>query len=376
MNLVKLITDQFSDETLGQLSGLLGTDSETASSAAAAAVPTLLAGLAGMASRGEGAKKITDVLSGIDAGSMGNLASLLGGDRDSLLQRGMGLMDALFGSNMISGAANAISRYSGLNVEAAKKLLAFIAPMVLGKVAAQWRSQGGTVSALTSLFADQKRNIADAVPAGFSLADIPGLPGAEAVRAAVDTTRRTAQKAGAATSSAASWVLPLAVLLVGGFLLWNFLKPREPIAQDSRDATKTTVMKPVVPETKLATPDLNAMPDLDGMTDNLKGYLTSFTDTLGTINDAASAEAAAPKLEALKAKLDSFRAAWAKLPEANQTALRQAISAQIAPVREKAEQTAALPGISDRIKALINDILQRLTQLAMQPSSSAPTHTR
>src|SRR5262245_38565194 len=109
MNLVKLITDQLSDETLGKLSAILGTDNETASSSAAAAVPTLLAGLAGMASRGEGAKKITDVLSGIDAGSLGNFASLLGGDTGSLLQRGNGLLGSLFGDSMISGAANAIS---------------------------------------------------------------------------------------------------------------------------------------------------------------------------------------------------------------------------------------------------------------------------
>ena len=120
------------------------------------------------------------------------------------MQRGFGLLNSLFGDGMISGIANAISRYSGINFDAAKKLLAFLMPMVLGKVAAQWRSQGGTVGALTSLFADQKRNIADAVPAGFSLADIPGLAGAgEAVRdTATHTTRRATETAEAATGSA------------------------------------------------------------------------------------------------------------------------------------------------------------------------------
>jgi hypothetical protein len=378
MNLVKLITDQFSDETLGKLSAVLGTDSETASAAATAAVPTLLSGLAGMASRGEGAKKLTDMLSGIDAGSMGNLASLLGGDTGSLLQRGTGLLSSLFNDNIISGASNAISRYAGINPGTAKTLLAALLPMVLGKVAAQWRSQGGTVSALTSLFADQKRNIADAVPAGFSLADIPGLPGAEAARAATDTTRRTAEKAEAATSSAASWILPLAVLLVGGFLLWKFLVPRPAgeIAADKTERTTTTAMKPVVPETRPATPDMAAMPDLAQMPENMKSFLTNFGDQLGTIKDAASAEAAAPKLEEMKAKLDGFRTAWARLPEASQPALRQMISAQMTPLREKSQQTLAVPGISDRIKALINDILQRLTELATQPSPAAPAQTR
>src|SRR5262245_25097774 len=88
MNLVKQITEQLNDETLGKLSSLLGTDQETAGAAATATVPTLLAGLAGMASRPEGAKKLTDTLSGIDTSSFGNLAQLLGGDTSSLLGRG------------------------------------------------------------------------------------------------------------------------------------------------------------------------------------------------------------------------------------------------------------------------------------------------
>ncbi len=378
MNLVKLISDQFSDETLGKLSAQLGTDGETASAAATAAVPTLLSGLGGMAARGEGAKKLADVLNGIDAGSMGNFAQLLGGDTGALTQRGTGLLNSLFGDGLISTAANAISRYSGINVETAKKLLAFLVPMILGKVAAQWRSQGGTVGALTSLFADQKRNIADAVPAGFSLAEIPGLAGAsEAARAATQSTRRAAETTATATGSAASWVLPLAVLIVGGLLLWNFLgrQAGEGTVAD-KDATTTTVMKPVVPNTEPATPEMTAMPDVARITDDVKGALTSFTDQLSAIKDAATAEAALPKLEELKTKLDGIRAAWARLPEAGQPAIRQLIGAQMGPLKQKAEETLALPGLSERVKALINDILQKLTELATQPMPTAPAATR
>jgi hypothetical protein len=342
-------------------------------------VPALLSGLAGMASRGEGARKLADVLSGIDAGSMGNFASLLGGDSGALMQRGTGLLNSLFGDGLISGIAGAVSRYSGMNIESAKRLLAFLMPLVLGKVAAQWRSQGGTVGALTGLFADERRNIADAVPAGFSLTDIPGLAGAgEAVRdAATTTTRRTAETAEAATGSLASWLLPLAVLIVGGLLLWNFLKPRpgdQPVAQDAnREAAPTTVMKPVVPDA--ANRDLPAMPTAAQMTESVRSVLTSFNEQLGAIRDAASAEAAAPRLEELKTKLDGIRAAWTRLPEADRPALRDLISAQIDPLKQKAQETLALPGLSDRIKALINDILQRLSELvspAAQPAATPP----
>ena len=55
MNLVKLITDQLSGEALNKLSSMLGADSDSTTMAARAAVPSLLAGLAGLASHGIGA---------------------------------------------------------------------------------------------------------------------------------------------------------------------------------------------------------------------------------------------------------------------------------------------------------------------------------
>ena len=384
MNLVKLITDQFTEETLGKLSGLLGTDSETTSAAATAAVPALLSGLAGMASRGEGAKKLADVLSGVDAGTMGNLAHALGGDTGGLMQRGTGLLGSVFGGSMIDNIASAISRYAGINPGICKSLLAYIAPLVLGKVAAQWRSQGGTTSALTSMFADQKRNIADAIPAGFSLADIPGWTGAsETVRAAAPThsnptTRRAAEPVETTSSSLASWLLPLAVLLVGGLLLWNFLGRRgedDRVATADKDAQTTTVMKPVVPNADQAARDTIAMPDMTRLTDDAKGVLTGFSDQLSAIRDAASAEAAAPKLEELNTKLDGLRAAWARLPEANRPAFRELFAAQMEPLQQKAQETLAIPSLSDRIKALINDILQKLTELATGRAPATPAAT-
>src|SRR6187431_3060561 len=128
MNLVKLITDQLSDQTLGQLSGLLGTDNTTADAATTAAVPALLSALAGMASNSDGARKATSVLNGLDVSSVGNFANMLGGNSGSLLQKGGGLLGSLFGDSIVSSAASAISRFSGLNVGAAKTLLSYLAP--------------------------------------------------------------------------------------------------------------------------------------------------------------------------------------------------------------------------------------------------------
>ena len=90
--------------------------------------------------------------------------------------------------------ANALSGFSGLSSATARSLLTYLIPVVLGKVAMQWKNQGSTASALASLFADQKQNIAAAVPAGFSLSDVPGLGRAtEAGRSAVPLPKKQAR---------------------------------------------------------------------------------------------------------------------------------------------------------------------------------------
>jgi hypothetical protein len=239
-------------------------------------------------------------------------------------------LGSLFGDGMITGLSNAISRFTGINPGTARSMLAYVLPMILGKVAGQWRSAGGTANALTSLFADQKRNIADAAPAGFSLADIPGWPDAGDVsRAAAHTQHRATERAEAGAGSVANWLLPLAVLLVGGFLLWNFLKPRpeNPVASKPAAQTEpqsTTVLKPV-------TPEIPALSDVARTTNELKSILTTASADLGTITDVATAEAAMPKLEALKTKLDGIQTSWAKLPESSQPALREVVNEQLQP---------------------------------------------
>jgi hypothetical protein len=294
----------------------------------------------------------------------------LGGDASGLLNRGSGLLNSLLGDGIISGIAGAISRFTGLNAGTCRSLLGYLMPLVLGKVAGQWKSQGGTVGALTNMFAEQKRNIADAVPAGFSLGDIPGLSGfGEAPRAVAGHTRRAAETAESTSGSLANWLLPLAILLVGGFLLWNFLKPQPaeaPVAADTQndEATNTTVMKPVVPETP-------GLPNATQVTDQLRGLLTSATTEFNTITDAASAEASMPKLEDLKTKLNGIYATWSKLPAASQPAIREAVGTQMETIKQKAEQAVGLPGISDRFKALVNEILQVIAKF-MSPAETAP----
>ena len=361
MNLVKLIEEQLSSNVLGKLSSALGTDPEATSQAVTAAVPTLLAGLAKLGSSDDGVKKLTGVLGGLDSSSVGGFAQMLGGDTSSLLNKGTGLLGSLFGDSMIGTAAAAISRFAGVDAGIVKKLIAFLAPMVLGKVATQWKSQGGTPSALTSLLAEQKRYIPDSLPAGFSLDSIPGMSDAkEYVRSATDSTRRAAETVQSAAPSAKSWLLPVAGVLVVGFLLWQFLKPRPEAGRETAQTTasqgeRVTAMKPPVP-------DMPNLPSMSQMTDELNSTFKMLGETFASIKDAASAEAAAPKLEELNAKIDTIKKTMAQLPETGRAALQKLVVDQLKPMKDQAQQAVSLPGLSERIKLLINQIITKLEE--------------
>lgn len=362
MNLVKMIEDQLSGDSLNKVSSLLGTDPEATSTAASAAVPTLLSGLANLASNANGAGQLSKVLSGFDTSGIGNFANLLGGDSSSLLNKGSGLLGSLFGDSITASAANAICRFTGLSASTVKSLLALLMPLVLGKVATQWKSQGGTPSALTSLFADQKKNIADAVPTGFSLGDIPGWSGAQDVaRAASKTTRRAVETTERAAPSMASWLIPLAVIAVGGLLLWKFLGSRPEagrMAIDERAATtaeKVTAMKPELP-------DATTIPSMPKLTDDVTSMFKSVGEVFGGIKDAASAEAAAPKLEELNAKIDAMKKMMGQIPAASRETLQKVVDEQLGPIKTQAEQTLSVPGLSERIKTLINQVLSKLEE--------------
>jgi hypothetical protein len=378
MNLVKSILDQLSGNALDSLSTIADSDAETTRTAATAAVPAILSALTGMAGSDTGARKLASALEGLDTGGLSNLAKMLGGDGGSLVQKGSQLLTSLIGESLVSNIASSIGKFAGLDPAATKKLIAAIAPTVIGLVGSQWKQQGGTVGGLSSLLADQKRNIVAAVPAGFSLTDIPGMSTADAaLRVAGQASRRTADAANDATKTALMWALPLACLLLVALAIWwafNRGRAAPNVAQnparqgivDHNAATAVTALKPTLP-------DLPAIPDVSVVTKDLTGIFTSATQTLGSIRDAASAQAALPKLTELNLKLDGIRDLFDKLPAAGQAALGQLVSKQFAPLQEQAAKILATPGIDDQTTSMLEGITSKLAGLNLAQVSKDAT---
>lgn len=356
MNLVKEIMNQLSGSAVGQLGSLLGTDAETTERAATAAVPSLLSVLAKMSSNDDGARKLTNVLGGLDTTALGNITQMLSGSAGSMLNKGTSLLGSLFGDSMTSGLATTLSRITGINSNIIKSLLAYLTPLVLGKVAAHWKQQGGNAHALKDLFAGQRDNIASAVPAGFSLADIPDT--IEIPRPA-HAAARTTRSEPVAASSAAQWLLPLALALVGGFILWQFMsRPRAQQAAAEKGATtvdEVTAMKPVLPEGV-------DVPSLASVRDDVTGLFKSLDTTFSDIRDAASAERAMPALREIDTKIDAMSQLLSRLPTASVTAVRPMIEDQVKTATEKANAVTSIEGIGADFKSLIQQIVAKITK--------------
>jgi hypothetical protein len=290
---------------------------------------------------------------------MEDVVGMLRGDADPVIRRGDNLLGSLFGDNIIGNLAGMLGRYSGLAGDAVKKLLALLAPLVLGKIATVWKAKGGTQLALTELFDDQRRHIADAMPAGFSLADIPGW---STVTSAASTasagSRRVVGAADAATRSAAGWAVPLALGVLALFLIWMFMRPQpEETAQSdvtAQSSQEVVAQKPVVPDDA---------PNVTEVSDDLSSIFTTAGDVMGQIKDAASATAARPKLEELSRQLDDAKSRLASLPETGLASVRTMANKAIATIKDQAERTLETPGLPAEITALINQILQKLTTL-------------
>src|SRR5262249_17031757 len=146
----------------------------------------------------------------LEGGSLANMANMLTGNPSAVLDQGGSLLNSLLGGNVLSGIINTLARFAGLGSGSVQKLLGYLTPLALASIAGRFTGKPMTPQGLTSMLAEQKDNIADAFPSGFSLDSVPGVAAAgAAARQAVGS----AQDAGA---SAVRWLLPVAgVVLLG-----------------------------------------------------------------------------------------------------------------------------------------------------------------
>jgi len=357
MNLVDLIKSQITPDMLGKLAGQIGASESQAKSVVGAAVPTLLSALAGTASQAGGAQKLLSALSGL-----GSMTDMLSG---ASLEKGTGLLGSLLGGSTLSGIVSLISKFSGLGGDSTNKLLGYLMPMVLGGVMSSFKGKTPDAGGLLSLFADNKSAIASAIPSGLSLANIPGLGNAsEAVRSTATAATRTVGRAAETATEAASplkFLLPLLGLAaVLGGLWWFFNQAPAPV----KPPVVATPRVPEVTVPEVAVPSIPAIPaEALKLGTDLSGWFTSLTGSLGGITDAATAEAAIPKLKDAVSQLDSAKTVFDTLPAAGKSSILSIITSNLGAIKDLIAKVTSIPGVGDLVKPFTDPIVTTLTAM-------------
>jgi hypothetical protein len=346
MNLVEQVKNQISGAMMNQLSSLIGANEGTTRTAVSAAVPALLSALSNVASSPGGVQKLLPALEKFDSGSLGNLGNMLSVNPNGLMEQGGGLLNSLLGGGINSGIANAVAKFSGLGSGVVQKLLSYLMPLILGGVAKNFVGKALNAQGLANLFADQKANIANALPSGLSLADVPGMAAAgSAVRSAAGHVQDT-------SANAMKWLVPLlalAAIALLAYLLWPKTTPGPtPLAATTR------------------------VTDVAGMTTDLTNTFNTINDSLSGITDAASAEKALPKLRDLNAKLDGLKTQMDQLPAEGRAKIVDLIKSNLGKLENTFAKQLWVPGSSREIKPVMNDTLGKMAALAGVPMPKLP----
>jgi len=373
-NLVSLVMQFLTPDMIGRIANALGLDRSKAESAIGAAVPALLAGLSGVATQPGGAQKLAEAARQPTA-SLDNFARTLGtGGQGSFIETGTQMVSSLLGGQDRTALENAVGKFAGLGQGAISSLFGMLAPVVVGTAA---NASGGAFDgrSIADLLVDQKNNIAAALPSGVR--DLLGgtnllsaLGGAArtatagvtaAARAAstgVNDATRTAASAArtvdamgrqAASTAASSWnwvywVVGLAV--VAAVVIYFLIRPTEQVAQQGAPAAQSLVVGGV---------DIGKQ-----VTDSVGSLNTA----LAGVTDAASAQAALPKLTDITTQINKVSDTVGQLSADQRKTLAGFVAPLLSTLNPLFDKVLAIPGVADVLKPTIDQLKTKIGGLA------------
>ncbi len=189
--ILDLLSSDAGKQLINGASGQLGLNKASAASALGAAMPMILGAMGNNASSSGGASSLLKALGGSNhssGGMLDNLGSILGGSSidDKVMKDGGNILGHVFGGQE-GNAAKAVSKASGIDLNAAMGLMKTAAPFVMGYLGKQAMSKGvsdqnGISDLLGGLLGDDNDNQKDMASKlqGFdnndlSIDDIAGL---------------------------------------------------------------------------------------------------------------------------------------------------------------------------------------------------------
>ena len=381
MNLVSLIMQFLAPTIINKLASSLGLGQGIAGKAIAAAIPAILAGLAGTASKPGGATQLANAVSKQDGGLLGNFANMLGGGgQQSMIDSGSNVLSSLLGGSQTGALAGALSKFAGMNDGQSKSLLGALAPVVLGTLAKEQKASGLDAGGLANLLMGQKDNIASAMPAGFSnllqgSGLLDGISGA-AHRPAAQTTTATARPVEVSEPASSGmgilkYLIPLALaagliyMFAGRGMDKSDVKTVAPVPAKVEKAPTAAAPaeKAAAPAEKAAMPAAPAVPGVD-LTGQANGAIEALKNALAGIKDEASAKASLPKLQDIAAQIDKLKGTAMALPADARHPLAVMIAGVMPGVASMIDKALAMPGVGAVLKPVLDQIAGSLGAVA------------
>ena len=350
LNIVSAIINSLAPSIIDKVAAALGVNSGLARTALSAAVPAVLAIFGSKASTDTGARALFDAVSKTDTGAFGDLAATLSGAKgEKFLQGGLGSLGSLLGDTGLKSLTNAIGRQAGIGSDASSSIVSLAGQLAMGQLAKSAASEGLDAAGLGNMLRAQQNNIKSALPAGLGdMLSASGLVGSnfaeQAGRAATNAVHHTAQVTKKGTNWL-TWALPALLALLA---LWWFL--------GNRSATTVTEAVPQVVK--------EVMVDGVDVGKQLTGTLDGLRTTLGGITDAATAEAALPKLQETVTAFDGISGLAAKLTAEQRSMLAGLVSVALPAIKEVSGKVLAIPGVGSILKTTVDGLVAKIEALA------------
>jgi hypothetical protein len=236
-----LVSKFLTPQLVSQIASTAGVDPDSAQKLISAAIPAVLASLAGALAAPGGAKTVYDAVSNADPDTLGKLTAALGAGQLQTLNDGAKALGRLVGADRLSKLANALGDHAGVPPEAAQSALGTVSQAIIGVIGQQDPSTWSDAKAIANLFAGQKSAIAAALPSALS-----HLLGAAAT--ATTSAAASAAPAGAPTTAGGSglpmWAIVVVVVVLAAIAYWFLIhKKAEKPAAGMAPATIEFVMR-------------------------------------------------------------------------------------------------------------------------------------
>ena len=376
-NIVTLVMQSLTPDIMGKIARAAGiSDAAAAQKAIGASVPSILAGLAGLASKPSGAQQRAEAVARQPADTLQNLTNLIGGRDQTGPSSNGGALSTLLGGGSFDALANAIGRFAGIGETTTRALLGMVTPVVMGML----RQEAGTsTSALTQLLASQKDSFASAIPAG--IADVfkarPDSFGssASAARRATptyigsrdqpdDPGVSTAAERSNSSSNWAYWAIPLAALAgLTAFLLSGDNSKQRGADVQPRQTSTTPQTGPTAPSTAASV-----------TSGDIQQQITSAVGALSKELQRARSGSAAevlPNLQQSESEFDRLNAIINRLPLGAREKLAENVKTALAGAKAELDNADQLPSLSPEAKVKFLALRRRLDMLALTPGALA-----